>query len=249
MIYSWITIVPLCQTHGKVHNRSGIQHGILYRTYGWGIGNDFHSLSIFWHGRVIRPFCIMLLYRYLLHYVLLLHICHNTYAFSILFYKVYMKRENVGSWNSGLEKEQNIRDLFCTTPKVLKLHESQFWNILKILGEESTRGGPPTVHEGGGAPYPPGRAPLPCGPPGRPPVPIFCYMMSFALEKIRRQLSGRSDAVSRRNQTRAPAELFCRGNIPPGGGNHRHCHHQRSSHPEGVNLHQHLHQHHLLSKP
>ena len=47
-------------------------------------------------------------------------------------------------------KGANIRDLFCTTPKVLKLHESQFWNILKILGEESTRGGPPTVHEGGG---------------------------------------------------------------------------------------------------
>ena len=26
-------------------------------------------------------------------------LCHNTYAFSLLFYKVYMKRENVGSWN------------------------------------------------------------------------------------------------------------------------------------------------------
>jgi hypothetical protein len=25
--------------------------------------------------------------------------------FSLLFYKVYMKRENAGSWNSGLEKE------------------------------------------------------------------------------------------------------------------------------------------------
>ena len=39
-------------------------------------------------------------------------------------------------------KGANIRDLLCTTPKVLKLHESQFWNILKILGEERTRGGP-----------------------------------------------------------------------------------------------------------
>ena len=26
--------------------------------------------------------------------------------YSLLFYKVYMKRENAGSWNSGLEKEQ-----------------------------------------------------------------------------------------------------------------------------------------------
>ena len=25
------------------------------------------------------------------------------------------------------EKGANIRDLFCTTPKVLKLHESYFW--------------------------------------------------------------------------------------------------------------------------
>ena len=33
-------------------------------------------------------------------------LCHNTYAFSLLFYMVYMKRENVGSWNSRLEKEQ-----------------------------------------------------------------------------------------------------------------------------------------------
>ena len=48
-----------------------------------------------------------------------------------------------------------------------------------------------------------------------------------------------------RNQSRAPAELLCRENIPPGGGNHHH----RSSHREGVNLHQHLHQHHLLSNP
>ena len=30
----------------------------------------------------------------------------DTYAYSLLFYKVYIKRENVGSWDSGLEKEQ-----------------------------------------------------------------------------------------------------------------------------------------------
>ena len=59
----------------------------------------------------------------------------------------------------------------------------------------------------------------------------------------------RHEAEPWRNQSRAPAELFCRGNFPSGGGNHHHHHHQRSSHREGVNLHQHLHQHHLLSKP
>ena len=50
-----------------------------------------------------------------------------------------------------------------------------------------------------GVPYPPGRAPRPYGPPGIPPVPIFGYMVYFTLEKIRRKLSGRSAAVSRRN--------------------------------------------------
>ena len=30
---------------------------------------------------------------------------HNTYGHSLLFYKVYM-RENAGSWDSGLGKEQ-----------------------------------------------------------------------------------------------------------------------------------------------
>ena len=42
----------------------------------------------------------------------------------------------------------------------------------------------------------------------------------------------RHEAEPWRNQSRAPAELFCRGNFPPGGGNHRHRHHQRSSHQE-----------------
>ena len=57
-------------------------------------------------------------------------------------------------------KGANIRDLFCTNPKVLKLHESQFWNILKILGEESTRG-------------------------GQPPSTSFRYKVSFSWGKIR----------------------------------------------------------------
>ena len=44
-------------------------------------------------------------------------------------------------------------------------------------------------------------------------------------------------------------ERFRQGNFPPRGGNHRHHHHQQLSHLGEGNIHQHLQQHHLLSKP
>ena len=46
-----------------------------------------------------------------------------------------------------------------------------------------------------------------------------------------------------------PAERFRRGKFPPVRGNHRHHHHQQLSHLGEGNLHQHLQQHHLISKP
>ena len=45
------------------------------------------------------------------------------------------------------------------------------------------------------------------------------------------------------------AERFRRGNFPVGGGKHHHHHHQQLSHLGEGNLHQHLHQHHLISNP
>ena len=155
-------------------------------------------------------------------------LCHNTYAYSLLFYKVYMKRENADSWDSRLEKEQ-----------ILETYSAQLqksWNSterLKRNKEKSTPrwrpGGPHPAHEGGGAP-PTSWAP------GGSPMAIFCYMRSFFEEKNHKQAFGtrlrRHEAEPWRNQSRALAELFCRGHFPPGGGNHRHRHHQRSSHRE-----------------
>src|SRR3954470_1863697 len=106
-------------------------------------------------------------YRYLLHYGLLLHIMSQYLCLFSLMLQALHEEGECRQLETWAGKGANIRDLFCTTPKVLKLHESQFWNILKILGEESTRRGPPTVHQGGG------RAPLPRGPPGSPLMPIF----------------------------------------------------------------------------
>ena len=51
----------------------------------------------------------------------------------------------------------------------------------------------------GGAATPTGHAPLPCGPPGGPLVPIFCYMKAFTLEKIVGKLTGRNSTATRRN--------------------------------------------------
>ena len=63
------------------------------------------------------------------------------------------------------------------------------------------------VREGGthrprgwGRALPPGHAPLPRGPPGGPPMAIFCYMESFDEEKkIISHLLGRNSAATRRN--------------------------------------------------
>ena len=107
--------------------------------------------------------------------------------------------------------------------------------IKKYLEQELHQGGHTLPTRVGGAPYRLGRAPLPRGPPGGPPVAIFCYMESYD-GKIDKPSSRtkfcRHEAEPWRNQSRAPAELFYQGNFPPGGGNHRHRHHQRSSHWE-----------------
>ena len=114
-----------------------------------------------------------------------------------------------------------------------------------------TRGATPYPRGWGARPTPLGAPPTLWGP-GGPPMAVFCYMESFD-EKNHKPSSWRKlrrhEAEPWRNQSRAPAELFCRGNFPLGGGNRSHRHHQQSSHRDGVNLHQHLHQHHLLSNP
>ena len=103
---------------------------------------------------------------------------------------------------------------------------------LKINKEKST----PKMKARGPTPCSRGCAPLPRGPPGGSPTSIFSYMKSFDEKKNKKELFGtrlsRHEAEPWRNQSRAPAELFCWGYFPPGGGNHHHRHHQRSSHRE-----------------
>ena len=74
---------------------------------------------------------IMILYRYLLHYGLLLHVMSQ---YLCPFYLILQGLHEEGECQQ-LEfwagKGANIRDLFCTTPKVLKVHESYFGNNKK----------------------------------------------------------------------------------------------------------------------
>ena len=110
------------------------------------------------------------------------------------------------------------------------------------MSKRNRPGGPHPVQETGGRP------PISWAPWWASGVHLLLYE-GFCPEKIRGQAYETKlhchEAEPWRNQSRTLAELFCREHFPPGGGNH----HQRSSHQEGVNLHQHLHQHHLLSNP
>ena len=94
--------------------------------------------------------------------------------------------------------------------------------------------GPTPCSRGWGRP--PRARPLPRGRPGGSPTSIFSYTRSFDEKKNEEELFGtrlrRHEAEPWRIQSRASAELFCRGYFPPGGGNHHHRHHQCSSHRE-----------------
>ena len=175
-------------------------------------------------------------------------LCHNTYAFSLLFYKVYTKRENAGSWNSGLEKEQILETYSAQLQKSWKSMEVIFGINKKYWAKKIPEGGHPPSTREGGVPYPPGCAPASWATWQASGSHFWLYEV-FRPGKNKDEAFGtthrRHEAEPWQNQSRAPAELFYRGNIPLGGGNHHH----RSSHWEGVNLHQHLHQHHLLSNP
>ena len=68
----------------------------------------------------------------------------------------------------------------------------------KYWAKNIPEGGHQLATRVGGAPYPPGCAPILVAPRQAPDA-IFCYMVCFDLEKIRRKLLGRNVAVSRWN--------------------------------------------------
>ena len=91
-------------------------------------------------------------------------LCHNTYAFSILFYKVYMKRENAGSWNSELEKEQILETYSAQLQKSWNFTEVIFGINKKYWGKKIPEEGHPLSTRVGARPTPLGAPPASCAP-------------------------------------------------------------------------------------
>ena len=107
---------------------------------------------------------------------------HNTYAFSLLFYKVYMKRENAGSWNSGLEKEQILETYSAQLQKSWNFTEIIFGIYKKYWAKKAPEGGHQPATRVEGAPYPLGTPPDLVGPMW--PLPLIpAPIHSFFLQK------------------------------------------------------------------
>ena len=151
------------------------------------------------------------------------------------FIRFAMKRGNVGSWNFGWKRSKHWKPiLHCS--KRPETPWNLFLDLIRIIERKKHLRGPTPWPEGWGAHPPLLGAPPDSWAPWWPPGVHLLLYESFYPGKNRGQAYGtkirRHEAEPWQNQSRALAELFCRGNFPPGGGNHRHRHHQCSSHRE-----------------
>ena len=151
---------------------------------------------------------------------MLLHDMSHTYAYSLLFYKVYMKRENAGSWNSGLEKEQILETYSAQLQKSWNSTEVVFENNKKYWAEEIPEGGHPSSTRVGARPTPWVRPPA-LWAPWQPSCGHLLLYEVFYPAKNHKQAFGkklrRHEAEPWRNQSRAPAEPLP-GKLPSGRG-------------------------------
>ena len=112
-----IIMMPSCPYFIFI-DASTSKHEDIFIVIGFSL-EDKRGLSL---GELIRLFWIMLLYRYLLHYGLLFHFMSEyLWLFSLILQGLHKEGEcrQLEFWAA---KGANIRDLFCATPKVLKLH-------------------------------------------------------------------------------------------------------------------------------
>src|SRR3989337_2289793 len=88
---------------------------------------------------------------------------YNTYAFSLLFYKIYMKRENAGSWNSGPKRSKSERPILHNSKSPENLRRI-ILEYIKNIGRIKYQRGPTRKPQGWGRALPPGCAPCLVGP-------------------------------------------------------------------------------------
>ena len=158
-----------------------------------------------------------------------------------------MKREITGSWNSESERGET---------EIAILHNSK-WpeNLWRIILEYIKNNGKIITRRGATRkPQALGARPPSLWATGQPPgAHLLPYEGFWPRKKNQKKAFGmkhrRLEAEPGQELFCSPVERFRRENFPPGGGNRSHRHHQWSSHHGRNNLHQHLHQHHLISNP
>ena len=131
---------------------------------------------------------------------------YNTYAYSLLFYKVYTKRENAGSWNSGLKKEQVGDTYSAQLQKPRNSTEIYFGIKKKYWAKKLLEGTYQVATSLVGAPTPQGAPSGLVGPLLLLRHPLLLYEV-FRPRKMKRELAGRNSAATRRNLSRTNLEL------------------------------------------
>ena len=134
------------------------KHVDIFFDFGFSL-EDKRGLSL---GELIRPFCIMLLYRYLLHYGLLLHIMSQYLClFSLILQGLHKEGEcrQLGFW---LEKEQILETYSAQLQTSWNSTEHLIRNNDKSLTKMKARGPTPWPWGWGLCPTPCAR-PLPRG--------------------------------------------------------------------------------------
>ena len=125
-------------------------------------------------------------------------LCHDTYGYSLLFYKVYHEEGECRQLELWLEKEQTLGTYSALVQKS-RTPRKLFLELIRIIERKKHQRGPTPWLGGWGVRPPLLGVSLSPGPPGGPLVSIFCYMKAFTLEKIMGKLTGRNSAATRRN--------------------------------------------------
>ena len=125
-------------------------------------------------------------------------LCYNTYAYSLLFYKVYIKRENDGNWDSGLERSKYWRPILHGSKSPETSWKSISEYIKNTERKKFLRGATPYPRGWGARPTPWARPPTSWAPWWPSSGHVLLYEF-FRWKKIGSHILRRNSAATRRN--------------------------------------------------